>query len=59
MPTLILWGREDSWTPLAMGETFHAGIAGSELVVFDGVGHIPMEEVPEDSAAAVRAFLGG
>lgn len=57
-PTLILWGRDDSWTPLAMGETYKAGIARSELIVFDGVGHIPMEEVPEESAAAVRAFLG-
>lgn len=57
-PTLILWGREDTWTPLSMGETYKAGIARSEMIVFDGVGHIPMEEVPEESAATVRAFLG-
>ncbi len=57
-PTLILWGRDDTWTPLSMGEIFKAGIARSEMLVFDGVGHITMEEVPVESAAAVRAFLG-
>ncbi len=58
-PTLILWGSEDRLTPLAMGHSFDAGIPNSHLHVFDGAGHIPMEEIPVESAAVVRNFLMG
>lgn len=56
-PTLILWGREDTLTPRDMGEAFNAAIKGSKMIVYNEVGHIPMEEVPDRSAAAVRDFL--
>ena len=56
-PTLILWGSEDRLTPLAMGQSFDVGIPNSRLHVFEGAGHIPMEETPEESAAVARAFL--
>lgn len=56
-PTLILWGAEDRLTPLAMGRSFDAGIPGSRLHVFEGAGHIPMEEIPRESAAVARDFL--
>ena len=56
-PTLILWGANDTLTPRDMGEAYNAAIKGSRLVVFNNVGHIPMEEVPEQSARAVRNFL--
>ena len=56
-PTLILWGELDTLTPRDIGDAYNAAIAGSKLVVYKNVGHIPMEEVPEQSASAVRAFL--
>ena len=56
-PTLILWGASDTLTPRDMGEAYNAAIKGSRLVVFNNVGHVPMEEVPEQSARAVRNFL--
>lgn len=56
-PTLILWGREDTLTPRDMGEAYNAAIRGSKLVVYNDVGHIPMEEVPDRSASTVRDFL--
>lgn len=56
-PTLILWGSEDRLTPLAMGQSFDVGMPNSRLHVFEGAGHIPMEEIPEESAAVARAFL--
>lgn len=55
--TLILWGREDKLVPVAAGEVFRDKIPGAQLVVYDKVGHIPQEEVPAKSAAAVAAFL--
>lgn len=57
LPTLILWGGQDRLIPPADGERFARDIAGSELVVFDDLGHVPQEEDPARTLAAVRAFL--
>ena len=56
-PTLILWGVEDRWIPLADARGFADDIPGSRLRVFPGVGHIPMEELPGQSARAALTFL--
>ena len=56
-PTLILWGEDDLWIPLEHGRNFARDIEGSKLIVYPGVGHVPMEEVPEQSAADTREFL--
>jgi pimeloyl-ACP methyl ester carboxylesterase len=56
-PTLILWGARDRLIPLAAGERFHAAIPGSEFVVFDDLGHVPQEEDPARTVAALKAFL--
>jgi pimeloyl-ACP methyl ester carboxylesterase len=37
---------------------FAAQIAGSELVMFDDLGHVPQEEDPVRTVTAVMAFLG-
>jgi len=58
IPTIILWGRLDPQIPLSDAERFHRDIAGSQLVVFDGLGHVPQEENPAESVKAVQAFLG-
>lgn len=58
LPTLILWGGRDRLIPPVVGEQFHAMIAGSQLVVFDTLGHVPQEEDPVRSVAPVKAFLG-
>jgi pimeloyl-ACP methyl ester carboxylesterase len=56
-PTLVLWGSDDVVIPPEHGERFASEIPGAELVVYDGVGHIPMEEAPTRTAADARAFL--
>ena len=55
--TLIIWGRDDMLIPLSMGEHFNKGIAGSQLVVIDGTGHIPMVGKPAEFDHAVETFL--
>jgi pimeloyl-ACP methyl ester carboxylesterase len=35
----------------------YAAIAGSRLIVYPKTGHVPQEEVADESAADVRAFL--
>ena len=57
VPTLILWGSRDQWILPKYGARFSAGIAGSQLVMLAGLGHLPMEEDPARSVAPVRAFL--
>lgn len=58
LPTLILWGGRDRLIEPAVGERFHADIAGSRLVVFDDLGHVPHEEDPVRTLEPVKAFLG-
>jgi pimeloyl-ACP methyl ester carboxylesterase len=57
-PTLILWGAQDHLIPVAAAHAFDKAIPGSKLVIYPATGHIPMEEVADQSAADVRAFLG-
>ena len=57
-PTLIVWGREDLLTPLAMGERFKKEILHSELVIFDKCGHVPQLEQPAQFNSALLKFLG-
>lgn len=56
-PTLILWGAKDQLIPREYGEQFHREIAGSRLVVFDALGHVPQEEDPATTVRALMEFL--
>jgi pimeloyl-ACP methyl ester carboxylesterase len=57
LPTLILWGGRDRLVPPSVGQQFKQDIIGSELVVFDDLGHVPHEEDPARTVAPVQAFL--
>jgi pimeloyl-ACP methyl ester carboxylesterase len=56
-PTLILWGREDRWIPLAQADRFAAAIPRSRLTVLAGCGHLPQEERPREVAALLASFF--
>ena len=56
-PVLVIWGDKDGLIPVSAAHEFKKRIPQAELAIFENVGHIPMEEVPEESAAAVRNFL--
>jgi pimeloyl-ACP methyl ester carboxylesterase len=56
-PTLILWGEEDRVIPPDNAKIFHQMIPDSSLQIFDGVGHLPMEEAPERTASAIDRFF--
>lgn len=56
-PTLIQWGEKDIWITPANAPLFHRDIKGSELITYPGVGHVPMEEIPEQSANDAHEFL--
>ncbi|PZC45795.1 MAG: Pimeloyl-ACP methyl ester carboxylesterase [Chloroflexi bacterium] len=56
-PTLILWGASDQFVPPAYGPLFQDSIAGSQLTVLDGSGHLPMLEQPDEFMTEVLNFL--
>lgn len=56
-PTLILFGQKDRLINASAAQTFHERIAGSEVVLLDKIGHLPMEEAPDATAAAIADFL--
>ena len=56
-PTLILFGDQDRIISPGAAQTFHDRIAGSEVVLLPGIGHLPMEEAPDATAAAIADFL--
>lgn len=56
-PTLVMWGRDDRLVPVEAAVVFDREIPDSRAVIYDGVGHIPMEEAPFRSAADLQAFL--
>jgi pimeloyl-ACP methyl ester carboxylesterase len=59
LPTLILWGGRDRLIPAEYGGLFAKDIAGSRLVIFDGLGHVPHEEDPAQTVAVAESFLAG
>jgi pimeloyl-ACP methyl ester carboxylesterase len=56
-PTLILCGDADRMTPVKYSQSLHEQIAGSQLVVVPGAGHMVMLEQPAAVAEAVASFL--
>jgi proline-specific peptidase len=56
VPALVTVGRYGELTP-DCAETIHAGIAGSELVLFEESAHVPHFEEPERFESAVGGFI--
>jgi pimeloyl-ACP methyl ester carboxylesterase len=56
-PTLLIWGIQDSVTPIWVGEKFHEFIPNSELVKVDSCGHAPMMERPDLFNIALDSFI--
>lgn len=56
-PTLILCGREDVITPVAMHQEMQTAIANSKLVVVETCGHLSALEQPAAVVTAMREWL--
>jgi pimeloyl-ACP methyl ester carboxylesterase len=58
-PTLLMWGDHDRWISPKHVPHWLRDLPGVQVRVYPGVGHIPMEEIPEQSAADAMRFLLG
>jgi abhydrolase domain-containing protein 14 len=56
-PTLIVWGGEDTISPLADCDLLHASIQGSKKIIIDGAPHPCYLDKPDRWHAELVAFL--
>ncbi len=55
-PVLVMWGKDD--VLIDVGERKHfSKLPDVQFALYDHVGHVPQEEIPERSAADARQFL--
>jgi haloalkane dehalogenase len=57
VPTLLLWGADDPFAPLAGGERLAKEIPHAELQVLPGTGHFLVDDDPDGFSMALLAFL--
>ena len=54
VPTLIIHGKNDPLISPRRSEQLHRGIAGSKLMILDGMGHnLPQNLIPRIAAAII------
>ncbi len=59
VPTLLLSGSEDAWSPISQHETMRRRIPHATLFEVHGAGHMAPIERPDAVAVALREWLAG
>ena len=59
VPTLIIWGRNDRWIPVADADRFASAIPAARTVVLEECGHVPQEERPAEVVHLLEEFDPG
>ena len=57
LPTLIMWGEEDRVLHVSAAAAFKKLIPNADVHIFKDVGHLPMLEVPSESAEVLQDFI--
>ncbi len=58
-PALIVWGAEDKILSPAGAESFRLLFPNSQVIIMDGIGHLPMVEAPQQTASDYLAYRKG
>jgi abhydrolase domain-containing protein 6 len=56
-PVLLLWGEEDRLIHVSSVKVWSEGIKDIQVKTWPGIGHMPMLEIPQESAEVYRQFL--
>lgn len=56
-PALVIWGAEDQLIFVSAAQSFKERMTNTEIIIYDDVGHIPMEEAPDRTANDIDDFL--
>lgn len=57
MPVEIIWGDRDPIIPVQHARNAHEAMPGSQLEIFEGVGHLPQLEAPGRFIAVLDRFI--
>ncbi len=57
-PILLLWGEQDSVTPLSLGQRLAAANPNARLEILRGAGHLALDDAPGAVAQFVSDFVG-
>jgi pimeloyl-ACP methyl ester carboxylesterase len=57
IPTLVCWGEDDAWIPVAKGRELAALLPGARFEPISGAGHLVQEDAPAELTAALITFL--
>lgn len=58
VPVLVIAGEKDKLIPVEDARAIAAAIPGAMLVTYPDGGHLPMEQLPDETVRDLRAFLG-
>ncbi len=56
-PVLLMWGGKDRLIHVSSVKVWEAGIPDIRTQIWDDVGHMPMMEIPKQSAAVFQGFI--
>jgi pimeloyl-ACP methyl ester carboxylesterase len=59
VPTLVMVGEKDALIPPADAQAIANAIPKAYLVTYPEGGHLPMEQLPDETVRTLRAFMGG
>lgn len=57
MPTLIIWGDEDRVLDVSAAAVFKQKIPHAQVKIYPGIGHLPMVEIPQETATLYSEFV--
>lgn len=55
--TMLMWGEKDRWTPPELIERWRSALPELDVRTYPEGGHVPMEEIGEETARDAYAFL--
>ena len=58
LPVLVLWGEEDRLINADGARWYARSVPASQLILYPNIGHLPQQELAEQSAADVARFMG-
>ena len=59
VPTMLVWGHEDSIIPISYASKFSSSISGCRFELLEDCGHTPYVQMPERFSCLVMDFLAG
>lgn len=57
MPAMVWWGDKDRLLDISAVPLWQAGIPHLQVKIFENIGHMPMMEIPKQSAQVYKEFL--